>query len=78
MWKTRQELKSGYPANKYMFKVNNRNTRKRCEICSKLSTKTLEQRQLRRSGVFIFNFEHILHLVLVFLWFTLNREMFAV
>ena len=78
MWKTRQELKSGYPANKYMFKVNNRNTTKRCEICSKLSTKTLERRQLRRSGVFIFNFEHILHLVLVFPLLTLNREMFAV
>ena len=27
----------------------------------------------RRSGVFIFNFEHISHLVLVFLWLTLNR-----
>ena len=28
------------PANKYMLKVNNRKTRKRCEICSKLSLKT--------------------------------------
>ena len=26
----------------YMFKVNNRNTRKRCEKCSKLTTKTPE------------------------------------
>ena len=26
-----------------MFKVNNRNTRTRCEICSKLTIKTLEQ-----------------------------------
>ena len=27
-------------ANIYLFKVNNRNTRKRCEICSKLTIKT--------------------------------------
>ena len=26
-----------YPANIYLFKVNNRNTRKSCEICSKLT-----------------------------------------
>ena len=29
----------GYPAGNYMFKVNNRNTRLRCEICSKLTIK---------------------------------------
>ena len=56
------------PAGNYLFKVNHRNTRTRCEICSKLKIKTPE-----RSGVFIFNFEHISHLVLVFLWLTLNR-----
>ena len=28
-----------YPANIYLFKANNRNTRKRSEICSKLSIK---------------------------------------
>ena len=33
------------PAGNYMFKVNNKNTRKRCEICSKLTIKTPEQRQ---------------------------------
>ena len=33
------------PANSYLFKVNNRNTRKRCEICSKLTTKTPERLQ---------------------------------
>ena len=32
------------PANIYLFKVNNRNTRNRCEICSKLTIKTPEQR----------------------------------
>ena len=28
------------PANIYFFKVNNRKTRKRCEMCSKLTIKT--------------------------------------
>ena len=36
-----------------MFKVSNRNTWKMCEICSKLTIKTLERRQWRRSGIFI-------------------------
>ena len=51
----------------FLLKVNNRNSRKRCEICSKLTKKKLERRQWC-SGVFIVNFEHISHLVLVFLW----------
>ena len=55
-----------------MFKVNNRNTRKRrVRICSKLKIKTIKQRHWRRSGVFNVNFEHISHLVLVFLVLTL-------
>ena len=28
----------------YLFKINNRNTGKRCEICSKLTIKTPERR----------------------------------
>ena len=48
---------SWIPAGIYLLKVNIRNTRARSEICS---------------GVFIVNFEHILHLVLVFLLLTLN------
>ena len=47
----------------------------RCEICSKLSIKTTERR--RRSGVFNVNFEHISHLVPVFLWLTLNMKLLA-
>ena len=48
-----------------MFKVN-RNTRtRRCEVCSKLTIKTLEQRHWHRSGVFMVNF----------LLLTLNRQM---
>ena len=34
-------------ANIYLFKVKNRNTRKRCVICSDLSIKTTEQLGLR-------------------------------
>ena len=33
------------PASIYLFKVNNRNTRERCEFCSKSTIKTLERRQ---------------------------------
>ena len=33
------------PANIYLFKVNNRNTRRRCEVCPKLTIKTPEERQ---------------------------------
>ena len=34
-----------YSAGIYLLKVNNRNTRTRCEICSKLTIKILERRQ---------------------------------
>ena len=61
------------PAGIYQFKVNNKNTRTRCEICSKLTIKTLEWLHWRHSGVFIVNFEHMSDLVLVFLLLTLNR-----
>ena len=44
------------PTNIYLFKVNNRNTIKRCEICSKLTIKTPER----------------LDVALVFLLLTLN------
>ena len=60
------------PAGIYLLKVNNRNTRTRGEICTKLTIKSLERRQWCRSGIFLVNFEHISHLVLVFLLLTLN------
>ena len=65
------------PANISMFKVNKRYTRKRCEICSKLTIKTPERRQWRHSGVFVINFEHISQFFLVYLLLTLNKEMLA-
>ena len=53
------------PGNIYLFVVNNRNTGKRSEICSKLKTKTSERCQ--------WSFEHISHLFLVFLLLTLSK-----
>ena len=35
-----RSLSSVFPGNIYFFKVNNKNGRKRCEICSKLTIKT--------------------------------------
>ena len=66
------KISANIPAGNYMLKVNNRNTRTRCEICSKLTIKTPEWGQWRHSGVFIANFEHISHLSLVFLLLTFN------
>ena len=43
------------------FKVNNKDTRTTCR-----------SGMTRRSVIFIVNFEHILHLILVFLLLTLN------
>ena len=57
----------------YLFWVNKRKNRKRCEICSKLIIKTPDQRHWHRSGVFIIRFEQISHLSLLFLLLTLNR-----
>ena len=41
--------------------------KKGAKIYSKLTLKAPEQGHLRRSGVFTVNFEHILHLFLLFL-----------
>ena len=48
------------------------NTRTSFEICPKLTIKTPERCQWRRSGVFIVSFQHISKLVLVFLLLTFN------
>ena len=61
-----------FPAGIYLLKVNSRNTRTRCKMCSKLTIKVEVRRQWRRSGIFIVNFEHISHLVLVLLLLILN------
>ena len=59
-----------FPSKTYLFKVHNKTTIKRREICSRL---TPERCKWRHCGVFIANFEHILHLFPL----TLNRQMFA-
>ena len=46
------------------------------EICLKLTIKTPEERQRRRSCVFI-NFEHISHLFLVFVFLNISKQMLA-
>ena len=62
------------PTGNYMFKISNRNTRTRFEICSDLTIKTPEWRHWRRSGVFILKIEHISQLILVSLWRTLRGK----
>ena len=47
-----------FPAGIYPFKVNNNNTRTKCEICLKLTIKTPKRRQLC-SSVSIVNFEQV-------------------
>ena len=63
-----------FPAFNCMFKVNNRNTRSRSEICSDVTMKTPERcqchRQWRRSVAFIVIFQHVTHLVLVLFLLT--------
>ena len=56
----------------YLFKVNNGNIRKMCEICSKLTIKTTEQHQW---PVPVVNFEQISQIVLVFPLLNLNKEL---
>ena len=54
-------------ANIYLLKINDRKSRKSCEICSKLTIKTPERRQGRRFGVLLLTL-NIFHTVfLVFL-----------
>ena len=55
--------------------VNNGNTKTMCQTRLKLTIKTPERHQWRHSGVFIVNFEHIPHIVLVFPLLTLNKQM---
>ena len=43
----------GKPANIYLFKVNGKNIRKGCEICSKSIIKSPKRGHSRRSDVFL-------------------------
>ena len=68
------ERSCNFPAGIYLLKVNNRNTRTRCQKCSKLTLKIPEQRLVPTASFWylIVNFELISHLVVVFLLLTLN------
>ena len=48
------------PAGNYMFKVNNKNTRTRCGICSKLKIKTPKRHQQIKSLLLILKIFHTL------------------
>ena len=69
IWKRLSNLKDSdetiivNSADIYLLKVNNRNTRTRCETCSNLTIKTIERRQW--------------HLVLAFLLLTLDTSLLA-
>ena len=69
--------KSLIATNIYLFEVNNRDSRQRSKICSKLTKKTPGRLQWRRSDVFIVNFKHISHVFLRFLLLTLNKQILA-
>ena len=45
-------LNGPIPAGNCMFKANSRNTRARCEICSKLTIKKPERRSFARWDIF--------------------------
>ena len=47
------------PANIYLFRVNNRNTRKKREICSKLAITTSEQHHCRHFGVLLLSLSSV-------------------
>ena len=64
-------MKVVFQAYIYLFKVSNKKNRQRCKICSMLTIKKPERRQL------IVNVEIIPHLFLMFLLLTLKRQMLA-
>ena len=58
-------MKSYIPAGIYLLKVNSRNTRTRCDICSNLTIKTFFFLKLRTyftpcSSISVDNFEHVI------------------
>ena len=65
------QTKLDFLANIYLFNVCNKTSRKRCEICSKLTIKIREWHHwCRRSGVYIVSFEYISHIFPVFILMT--------
>ena len=67
---SQRRIFEAYRADIYLFKVNHSNTRTMCEVCSK---STLKKPERRHYGVIVVNFEQIFHIVLIFLFLTLNK-----
>ena len=72
-----------FPAGIYPLNVNERNTRTRCEICSKLTIKTPKRRLTPCSCVSFINFEHVNagyfindYLGAFFRWFRIQFDIF--
>ena len=63
-------MKGSNPENKYMLKAHNNNIRKRCETWERL-----ERHHWCNFSIFVVNFEHVLHLILVYLLLNLNKQM---
>ena len=70
-----------FPVAIYLLKVKNKNTRKQCEVCPKLTkrdTRTMsidintQLTDVALVSFFFLNFEHILLLILLFLMLNLN------
>ena len=64
------------PSSHVLVQSQQYNTRKDAtyiQLTIKLTIKTPERCQWRRSGIFIVNFEHISHIFLVFLLLTLKK-----
>ena len=61
------------PANICLLKVNDKNTRKTCGICSELTIKTSEWYYWYCSSVFSVNSAQVSHVILAFLFLTLNK-----
>ena len=67
----RTSLQRSNSASTYLFKINNRSTRTKCEICSKLTIKTTERRQWRQWCLYC-QLLTIVKIVLVFLLLALR------
>ena len=70
---TKFQFLNSNPAGIYLLKANNRNTKTRFEICSKLTIKTLEERRWRRSSVFTVNSKYISHRISIVDFEHVNR-----
>ena len=68
-----------YLSQSVKLKINNRSTRTRCEICSKLTRKTTKRCHFgghfgNNSASLIVNFKYILHFALLFRLLTMNMQ----